>query len=108
MSNGDDGQEQPPPLTLRLDRYRTRKLNFDDERPLLPDRAKISVPTLFIAATQDAALPPAMSEGMEKWFTGPFRREQVDATHWALWQAKDDVNKHIKTWLDETFSGSKL
>lgn len=79
--------------------YRTRKLNFEEEKALLPDRANIACPTLFIQANQDAALPPSMAQGMERHFKGSLRKEAVNSSHWALWQAKDEVNKYIREFL---------
>ena len=28
-------------------------------------------------------------------------RREVDAGHWALWQRPDEVNAHIKAWLQD-------
>ncbi|MCJ1465637.1 hypothetical protein MMC07_004256 [Pseudocyphellaria aurata] len=78
--------------------YRVREQNFHDELQL--DNNIIDIPVLFIQATKDAALPPAMSNGMEK-FVPHLTRKSVEAQHWALWERPTDVNRHIKTWLEE-------
>lgn len=89
-----------------LNWYRTGELNFADERELAgrfweeENPLRFETPTLFIAAKRDAALPPAMWEGMEKWFEeGRLRREVVDSSHWALWEKAEEVNGFIEDFL---------
>ncbi|MCJ1358776.1 MAG: hypothetical protein MMC33_008776 [Icmadophila ericetorum] len=83
-----------------LNWYRTREQNFKDELddPHFED-PMLKVPILFISASKDAALPPAMSMGMNKFIPNLTRRE-VHAGHWALWEAKDAVNAAIKEWIE--------
>ncbi len=59
----------------------------------------IEIPVLFIQATKDAALPPSMSQMMEK-FCPHMTRRSVETGHWALWEAPDQVNSMIKEWLE--------
>ncbi|KAK5148570.1 hypothetical protein LTR04_000614 [Oleoguttula sp. CCFEE 6159] len=82
-----------------LNWYRNRKANYDDELEL--KATTIEVPTLFILATRDSVLTPAMSKGMERSIPKLTRRE-VAATHWALWQAPEEVNMHVKEWMEST------
>lgn len=88
--------------------YRTREVNFADERALVEDKGDavgvIDIPVLFVGAALDFALPPAMSVGMERCVPKLTRRE-VHATHWALVQVADEVNGHIVDWLDEVLQG---
>lgn len=77
--------------------YRVREQNFQDELQLENDT--IEIPVLFIQATEDAALPPAMSNGMEKYVPN-LTRQSVETHHWALWERPTDVNRHIKEWLE--------
>ena len=83
-----------------LNWYRTQQLNFEDEKELVEklEGFKFKIPFLFIAGTRDAALPPAISRGMDKWFDNLVRAE-VDTSHWALWEKPDEVNGHIKDFL---------
>ena len=60
----------------------------------------INVPLLFIQAMKDAALPPALSEGMER-FCPKMERRAVAASHWALWEASEEVNGYIEEWLEK-------
>lgn len=48
--------------------YRTGELNFEDEKEIAEKMKgfKFDQPTLFVAGSRDAALPPSMSQGMEK------------------------------------------
>ncbi|KAL2141824.1 hypothetical protein VTI28DRAFT_1911 [Corynascus sepedonium] len=76
--------------------YKTNKVNFDEERPLLQEgKTKVTVPSLMVTASRDGALPPAMSADMEKHFTAPLVRREVNASHWALWETPAETNKHI-------------
>lgn len=94
--------------------YRTSKLNFEDERELskeFENGYKFKIPFLFVTASKDAALPPAMSKGMDKWFED-LTRAEVDAHHWALWEKPKEVNDVIEKWVREKClgedTGSKL
>lgn len=48
-----------------------------------------------------------MSKGMERSIPQLTRRE-VDAGHWALWQAKDEVNAVLKEWFENVVFGDKV
>jgi len=90
--------------------YRTRKLNYEEERELIkkgPGACRVQCPVLFIAAKKDMALPPAMSAGMERYFDN-FRRELVDCSHWALWEAAPEVNEILKEWIEGQFLNKGL
>ena len=39
-----------------------------------------------------------MSEGMEKYIPN-LTRKSVEASHWALWEAPEQVNSLIGEWL---------
>ncbi len=54
---------------------------------------------LFIQATDDPALPPALSDGMER-FVPNLTKKQVEAAHWALWQKPVEVNGMIREWFE--------
>jgi soluble epoxide hydrolase/lipid-phosphate phosphatase len=64
----------------------------------LLDKKIIEVPLLFIQATNDSVLFPAMSKGMED-FIPNLTRGEVEASHWALTQTPDKVNAIIASWL---------
>ncbi|KAK6209645.1 hypothetical protein QIS74_11229 [Colletotrichum tabaci] len=88
-----------------LNWYRTRRINYDEELPLAEKTAaeggdyKVTPPSLFILASKDTALPPAMAAGMDKNFVD-LTRGEVKATHWALWEAPEEVNEQIKQWIE--------
>lgn len=65
------------------------------------EKNTIDVPVLFIQATGDAALPPSLSEGMERFVTNLTRKE-VEASHWALWQKPGEINGMVREWLERT------
>lgn len=83
-----------------LNWYRTRELNYKDELALVEkgeEALQIRCPSLFVQATMDAALPPAMARGMDRWFVGEegLRRGEVGAGHWCLWQVSGECNRLI-------------
>ena len=53
---------------------------------------------LFIQATKDYALPPAMSANMQEHVPNLTRKE-VPTSHWALWEAPEQINSFIEEWL---------
>lgn len=91
-----------------LNWYRTGELNHADEVDFAAklDSLKFEMPVLFICATKDDALPPAMSKGMETWFKN-LSRGEVEANHWALWEKPAEVNQYIREFLAKEFT-SKL
>jgi soluble epoxide hydrolase/lipid-phosphate phosphatase len=92
-----------------LNWYRTQPLNYEDEKDLAKEFEqgyKVEQPTLFIAGLKDAALPPKMSVGMEKYFKSLVKKE-VDTQHWALWEKPDEVNAYIKEFLVEQIGSGK-
>lgn len=98
----------PNGMTGPLCWYKTGKVNFDEDRKLLEEgRTKVTMPALFIAASRDAALPPAMSKGMEQYCTDLVRKE-VDASHWALWEAAADTNKYIREFVEPLLKGQPV
>ncbi|KAL8795312.1 MAG: hypothetical protein Q9195_002182 [Heterodermia aff. obscurata] len=88
-----------------LNWYRNREQNFKDELEL--DKTTIDVPVLFVQATRDQALPPAMSEGMEKYVPN-LTRKSVEASHWALWEAPEQVNSLIEEWLKKIVASQAM
>lgn len=78
--------------------YRTREVNYQDELAIL-DR-QIQVPTLFIQALRDEALPPHLGKAMPQQFP-QLTLKQVDTSHWALWEKPEEVNEIIGTWLKD-------
>jgi pimeloyl-ACP methyl ester carboxylesterase len=95
-----------PQLRGPLNWYRTRRLNWRDELPLTERREKVrfSIPALMVTSTGDKALPPAMAAAMGKYFDNPTRGE-VEASHWALSEAADDVNAILGKWLSTSVMG---
>ncbi|KUM62032.1 hypothetical protein ACN42_g5065 [Penicillium freii] len=81
-----------------LNWYRTRDVNYGDELAIL-DR-EIQIPTLFIQALRDQALPPQLGKSMAKQFPR-LTLKQVNTSHWALWEKPEEFNEIIGTWLKD-------
>ncbi|KAH7162532.1 Alpha/Beta hydrolase protein [Dactylonectria estremocensis] len=94
-----------PELRGPLNWYRMRKLNFEDELEVADKGFRYTMPALFITATEDSALPPSMSKGMDKHFDN-LTRGEVKASHWALTQASEGVNGQVGKWLDTVLKGA--
>ncbi|KAK3391947.1 Alpha/Beta hydrolase protein [Sordaria brevicollis] len=93
-----------------LNWYRTTQVNYEEERDLikqLEQRGKnaktgdkiVEPPALFVQASNDEALPPAMAEGMERYFEKKLIKKEVQATHWAHWEQPVKVNQAIAEFL---------
>lgn len=80
-----------------LNWYRTREVNWREEKDL--QTARLNVPVLFIQANRDNVLLPSLSEGMESHIPR-LTRGEVNAGHWALWQAPGEVNHMLKGWFE--------
>lgn len=103
------GMYQKRGLKGPLNWYRTGRVNWEEERELVEggeERVRIGVPSMIVTAKRDEALPPAMTAKMERWFDSLMRRE-VDAGHWALWQAAGEVNGHIGEFLGGLLGGEQ-
>ncbi|PNY27901.1 Bifunctional epoxide hydrolase 2 [Tolypocladium capitatum] len=97
--------QKAPQLHGPLNWYRTRKINWEDELPLADKPVTLEMPTLFIAASRDTALPPSMSVGMEKYMPR-LTRGEVAGSHWALTGASEDVNGQVAKWLEGVLNGA--
>ncbi|CAK7567503.1 MAG: hypothetical protein SEPTF4163_005468 [Sporothrix epigloea] len=82
--------------------YRTQKYNFDDEREIVcsDDKARqqIRVPSLMLSATSDTALPPILTDRMDRYFS-TLTKVQIPGGHWVLWESSGAVNEQIKRFL---------
>lgn len=78
--------------------YRTRKVNFDEERAIRGRR--IEIPVLFIQALKDQALPPHLGKSMAKHVPN-LTLKRVNAAHWALWEKPEEVNGILAAWLKD-------
>lgn len=84
-----------------LNWYRTREINHADELELVRSGAtRVTMPALFIQALQDVALPPELAKGQEAHFD-KLTSVEVDASHWILWEKPQEVNDHLKAWLEK-------
>jgi soluble epoxide hydrolase/lipid-phosphate phosphatase len=78
--------------------YRQRRTNWEEDQALL-DKKVIKQPALFIQARYDAVLKPEMSKNMLALIPN-LTREEVAATHWALTQKPEEVNRCLKQWFE--------
>ncbi|KAJ9383827.1 hypothetical protein DTO063F5_5131 [Paecilomyces variotii] len=89
-----------------LNWYRTRDVNYKDELSI--SNPQIDIPVLMIQALRDTALPPHMGQGMGK-FVPNLIVEQVDTSHWALWEKPGEVNAILEMWFkDVVFAAPAL
>ena len=79
--------------------YRTRRINFNDDQKMPEEqRRTIKQPVLFIQATLDDVLIPAMSKDMETYIPD-LTRAEVPSSHWALWHTPVETNEAIRLWF---------
>lgn len=86
-------------LDGNLNWYKTWQVNYEEDQEL--EQSKIQIPTLFVQATKDAALPTHMAKGMDQSIP-QLTIKQVEGSHWVLWEKPAEVNDMLKSWLTET------
>ncbi|KAI0127456.1 Alpha/Beta hydrolase protein [Xylariales sp. AK1849] len=82
--------------------YRTRKLNFEDEKEFLGIEGgwKFRVPAMVVMGEKDTVLLPRLADGMERWFEGGLKKEVAKgAGHWAMWQDPEAINGYIGEFI---------
>jgi len=87
--------------------YRTRELNFEDEKALPADQRKgVQQPSLYVFAERDGVLSEDLTRGMDKAIPN-LSKGRVPAGHWALWQTPGETNAIIKKWVEGVVFGGK-
>ncbi|KAJ4359306.1 hypothetical protein N0V85_009454, partial [Neurospora sp. IMI 360204] len=84
--------------------YRTREINLEDEIPLAEKYPswQFQVPAMIVMVGHDPALPPELTDGMEKYFAKGLRKEVIpEASHWVLIHTPTEVNKLIGEFLEQ-------
>jgi pimeloyl-ACP methyl ester carboxylesterase len=97
----------PDWLAITLNAYRARFLpdevrdtRYDELRRRLGQVEYLSTPTLMIQGGSDACDPPSHSEGLERWFTGDYRRVVVDGVgHFPHREAAESVAERVHSHL---------
>ena len=98
-----------------LNWYRTGEVNYLDELDVFFDgdtsvdskkRPTVTQPVLFVLATKDQALKPAMAAKMASQIPNLVRKE-VEAGHWVLWQRPEEINKILGEWFEGIWAGEK-
>ncbi|KAL5358587.1 alpha/beta hydrolase [Aspergillus floccosus] len=83
--------------------YRTHHLNFLDELVFFTKQKttlKAEVPALFIRATRDTIITSTMVDVMVGYLP-QLTVEDVDSSHWILWERPERVNGILKEWLQQ-------
>ncbi|KAK3495748.1 Alpha/Beta hydrolase protein [Neurospora crassa] len=84
--------------------YRTREINLEDELPLAEkcENWQFQVPAMIVMVGHDPALPPELTDGMEKYFAKGLRKEVIpEASHWVLIHTPEEVNKLVGEFLEQ-------
>jgi pimeloyl-ACP methyl ester carboxylesterase len=102
-----DQWSQPGALTAMLNWYRASAVIVPgmDETPRRPafldaPFPAVTMPTLVVWAVRDVALLPCQLEGIGA-LVAQLTVTEIDAGHFAPWQAPEAVNGAIRGWLDE-------
>ena len=91
-----------------LNWYRNREVNYMDEwahffasgKHARREVQKLEQEILFVLATKDAALTPALAQKMGDRIPR-LTRAEVESGHWALWQKPAEINQIVKSWLED-------
>ncbi len=84
---------EPGALTGALNWYRAN--NSFATAPMPP----VTVPVLFIWGNQDPAVGAAGVAAQHKYITGPFESHELDAGHWLMEEATDEVAAIVLAFL---------
>ncbi|ORX54503.1 alpha/beta-hydrolase [Hesseltinella vesiculosa] len=84
-----------------LNWYKQTKNNYEQCKDLV-DKG-VTQPVLMVAASDDRALPPSMTEGMEHWIPNLSKHVVDGAGHWILWEKPDECNQLLQDWLSKTY-----
>lgn len=79
-------------------------MNYKDELSI--SDPQINIPVLFIQGLRDPALPPKMGQGMDK-FIPNLTVEQVNTSHWAMWEKPEEVNSILEKWFKDVVFSAK-
>ncbi|CUS09877.1 unnamed protein product [Tuber aestivum] len=85
-----------------LNWYKTRKVNYEDEKDLPFEGFK--VPCLFLGAKYDIATPPSMAES-QKHSIPHLTARLMDTGHWALLEDPETAIGHVSEWIDAVVLG---
>ncbi|PWW79550.1 alpha/beta-hydrolase [Tuber magnatum] len=85
-----------------LNWYKTRKVNYEDEKDLPFEGVK--VPYLFLGARHDMAIRPFMAES-QKHLIPHLTTRHMDTAHWALVEDPETAIGHMSEWLDSVVLG---
>lgn len=95
-----------------LNWYRNREVNYVEELEhffqggKVTEGPRVQQEVLFVLATKDQALKPAMAAKMEERIARLTRKE-VKAGHWALWEKPEEVNGILREWFERVVFGGK-
>ncbi|KAJ3356312.1 hypothetical protein HDU91_005560 [Kappamyces sp. JEL0680] len=85
------------PLIASLKWYRTRRLNYDQEKQALAEgtmTAGIRVPCMLVVCLRDPFLTPKMSRRIHEYIPRCHIAE-MDATHWVLVENDREATRHL-------------
>ncbi|KAJ3160713.1 hypothetical protein HK101_000880 [Irineochytrium annulatum] len=80
-----------------LNYYRTRRVNYEDELPLVA-RKQVDHPALMVLAKHDLALPPSMADKMPQ-YVKHLTWASVEAAHWVPAEQPQQLNAILTDWL---------
>mgnify|MGYP006273448197 CR=1 FL=1 len=91
-------------MTAPLHWYRNLDANWEDMarfQPVGGPTAPLPYPALIMTAERDAACPPRLADGMERFFAATKRIDFDSVGHWLQQERPDAVNEALLAWLAE-------
>lgn len=81
-----------------------QNLQSSSDRGLPPGRIVVNVPALYIGCKDDAVCPPEMMNSYKEQLLPHLEEaELIDAGHWVMYEAPDEVVKRIGPWLKQIY-----
>lgn len=82
--------------------YRTREINWQEDRALTTKTLPESLPALLIMPSDDVAVPPSMSRTMKKRVPQVELVEVAGSGHWAQNEMPGTVVQTFKEWVERS------
>lgn len=82
--------------------YRTREINWQEDRELTSKTLPESLPAMLIMPRDDVAVPPALGKTMKKHVPQVELVEIAGSGHWVQNEVPGVVVQHFKQWVERS------
>lgn len=100
-------RSMPAPIAYYRAALRPSVASIQRLRALASPGRRISVPWLALMGAEDGCISPAIGQGQERFFTGPYRHEVVAGVgHFMQLEAPGEIARRVLEWFERRGGGS--